>query len=116
MISLQRSMHSSHMYTPGPAMSFFTCFWLLPQNEHFSRSPPSPMRATQILLYMVPPRRPRGRLSGHVPRGRQALAYRRYRLLGPEDTIKPLQRPRREELIPPLYDDTTSMAAGSCPR
>ena len=26
-----------------------------PQNEHFSRSPPSPMRATQILLYMVPP-------------------------------------------------------------
>src|ERR687885_1833292 len=27
-------------------MSFLTCFWLLPQNEHFSRSPPSPMRAT----------------------------------------------------------------------
>ena len=26
-------------------MSFLTCFWLLPQNEHFSRSPPSPMRA-----------------------------------------------------------------------
>src|SRR4051794_25919614 len=48
MISLQRSMHSSQMYTPGPAMSFFTCFWLFPQNEHLSRSPPSPMRATQI--------------------------------------------------------------------
>src|SRR5215470_12401988 len=47
MISLQRSMHSSQMYTPGPAMSFLTCFWLFPQNEHFSRSPPSPMRATQ---------------------------------------------------------------------
>src|SRR5690242_5967990 len=47
MISLQRSMHSSQMYTPGPAMSFLTCFWLLPQNEHFSRSPPSPMRATR---------------------------------------------------------------------
>src|SRR5258708_7874213 len=46
MISLQRSMHSSQMYTPGPAMSFLTCFWLLPQNEHLSRSPPSPMRAT----------------------------------------------------------------------
>src|SRR4051794_31310747 len=46
MISLQRSMHSSQMYTPGPAMSFLTCFWLLPQKEHFSRSPPSPMRAT----------------------------------------------------------------------
>ncbi len=38
MISLQRSMHSSQMYTPGPAMSFLTCFWLFPQNEHFSRS------------------------------------------------------------------------------
>src|SRR3954470_15299289 len=46
MISLQRSMHSSQMYTPGPAISFLTCFWLFPQNEHFSRSPPSPMRAT----------------------------------------------------------------------
>ena len=54
MISLQRSMHSSQMYTPGPAMSFLTCFWLFPQNEHFSRSPPSPMRATQFLLYMGP--------------------------------------------------------------
>src|SRR5690606_29865224 len=27
-------------------MSFLTCFWLFPQNEHLSRSPPSPMRAT----------------------------------------------------------------------
>src|SRR5436190_4241134 len=47
MISLQRSMHSSQMYTPGPAMSFLTCFWLFPQKEHFSRSPPSPIRATR---------------------------------------------------------------------
>src|SRR5437660_50427 len=47
MISLQRSMHSSQMYTPGPAMSFLTCFWLFPQKEHLSRSPPSPMRATR---------------------------------------------------------------------
>src|SRR6185503_5510533 len=46
MISLHRSMHSSQMYTPGPAMSFLTCFCDLPQNEHLSRSPPSPMRAT----------------------------------------------------------------------
>ena len=38
MISLHRSMHSSQMYTPGPAISFLTCFWLFPQNEHFSRS------------------------------------------------------------------------------
>src|SRR6478672_323598 len=27
-------------------MRFLTCFWLLPQKEPFSRSPPSPMRAT----------------------------------------------------------------------
>src|SRR6476469_4398185 len=46
MISLQRSMHSSQMYTPGPAISFLTCFWLFPQNEHLSRSPPSPNLAT----------------------------------------------------------------------
>src|SRR4051794_20067287 len=46
MISLQRSMHSSQMYTPGPAMSFLTCFCDLPQNEHFSSSPPSPNFAT----------------------------------------------------------------------
>src|ERR1041385_5713880 len=46
MISLHRSMHSSQMYTPGPAISFFTCFWLFPQKEHFSRSPPSPHLAT----------------------------------------------------------------------
>src|SRR5262245_55867765 len=31
-------------------MSFLTCFWLLPQKEHFNRSPPSPMRATSFLL------------------------------------------------------------------
>src|SRR5689334_7933090 len=46
MISLQRSMHSSQMYTPGPAISFLTWFCDFPQKEHFSRSPPSPMRAT----------------------------------------------------------------------
>src|SRR5688500_1523297 len=27
-------------------MSFLTCFWLLPQKEHFRRSPLSPIRAT----------------------------------------------------------------------
>src|SRR3954453_19557128 len=53
MISLQRSMHSSQMYTPGPAMSFLTCFWLFPQNEHLSRSPPSPNLATEALLPRV---------------------------------------------------------------
>ena len=27
-------------------MSFLTCFWDLPQKEHFSKSPDSPTRAT----------------------------------------------------------------------
>src|SRR6185295_8463950 len=53
MISLQRSMHSSQIYTPGPAMSFLTCFWDFPQKEHFSRSPPSPILATYVLLELV---------------------------------------------------------------
>src|SRR5580693_9457064 len=38
MISLQRSMHSSQMYTPGPAISFLTCRWDLPQKLHSSCS------------------------------------------------------------------------------
>src|SRR4051794_23050561 len=45
MVSVQRSLGSSPMGTAGPAMSFLTCFWLCPQKEHLSRSPPSPMRA-----------------------------------------------------------------------
>src|SRR3954468_8430663 len=45
-------------------MSFFTCRCDLPQNEHFSRSPPSPIRAT----YDSPSRRPQSRTphSRHV--------------------------------------------------
>jgi hypothetical protein len=30
---LQTWMQLSQMYTPGPAMSFFTSAWLLPQKE-----------------------------------------------------------------------------------
>jgi hypothetical protein len=33
MMSLHSSMHSSQMKTDGPAMSFFTSCWLLPQKE-----------------------------------------------------------------------------------
>src|SRR6478736_562569 len=33
MISWQRLMHSSQMYTPWPAMSLRTCSWLFPQKE-----------------------------------------------------------------------------------
>src|SRR3954453_9541031 len=45
-------------------MSFFTCRCDLPQNEHFSRSPPSPIRAPSAL----PSRRPQSRIphSRHV--------------------------------------------------
>src|SRR5277367_4082477 len=113
MISLQRSMHSSHMYTPGPAMSFLTCFWLLPQNEHFSRSPPSPMRATQILLYMGPPRRPvEGRPS---PASRSREAVMSLHIDGTASWVrwtpsKPLKRPGTEELLPSGQDDITSIA------
>src|SRR4249919_2570602 len=48
MISLQRSMHSSQMYTPGPAISFFTCRCDLPQKLQRSCSVESvgrPIRA-----------------------------------------------------------------------
>src|SRR3989440_5759650 len=54
MISLHRSMHSSQMYTPGPAMSFLTCFCDFPQKEHFSRSPPSPNFATRCSQLQEP--------------------------------------------------------------
>src|ERR1700754_3518338 len=47
MISLQRSMHSSQMYTPGPAMSFLTCRCDLPQKLQRSCSLESVGRATR---------------------------------------------------------------------
>src|SRR3954453_16648171 len=50
MISLQRSMHSSQMYTPGPGISFFTCRWLLPQKLHSSCSLVSVGRAIRWLI------------------------------------------------------------------
>jgi hypothetical protein len=34
----------SQMYTPGPAISFLTCFWLFPQDEHDRRFPESGTR------------------------------------------------------------------------
>src|SRR5258707_15424870 len=44
----------------------------------------------------------------------KALAYRRYRLLGPDGHHQTLQRPEREELNSPGKEDTTS-TAGSLP-
>src|SRR3954453_10905439 len=46
MISLQRSMPSSQMYTPGPAISFLTCRCDFPQKEQRSCSLESVGRAT----------------------------------------------------------------------
>src|SRR5258708_18760117 len=51
-------------------MSFFTCFWLLPQNEHFSRSPPSPIRAMSCgptFLFAVGKCRAGGPPRGYFP-------------------------------------------------
>src|SRR6195952_5854123 len=55
MISLHSSTHSSQMYTPGPAISCCTCFWLFPQKEHLSRSALSPIRAMLGLLLVSAP-------------------------------------------------------------
>src|SRR3989442_5845094 len=43
-ILFQSSMHSSQMYTVGPAISFRTSFLLFPQNEHLQGSLPSRVR------------------------------------------------------------------------
>src|SRR3954465_12006592 len=40
MMSLHSSMHSSQMNTEGPAMSFLTSCWLLPQNEQYNSFSP----------------------------------------------------------------------------
>src|SRR5437868_4329053 len=43
MMSMHSSTHSSQMNTVGPAISFLTSCWLLPQNEQYSvffESPP----------------------------------------------------------------------------
>src|ERR1700693_39275 len=55
MISLQRSMHSSQMYTPGPAISFLPCRWLFPQKLQRSCSLPSLALATSSPCTSVRP-------------------------------------------------------------
>jgi hypothetical protein len=60
------------------------------------------MRATQILLYMVPPRRP----YRPPPADMSREAVKRLHIDGtasgvPMDTIKPLKQPFREELNHP---------------
>src|SRR5512142_451062 len=50
MMSLQRSMHSSQMNTDGPAMSFLTSCWLLPQKEQYRSLSPDPLSAIHLPL------------------------------------------------------------------
>src|SRR5215207_11489225 len=65
MISLQRSMHSSQMYTPGPAISFLTCRCDLPQKEQRSCSLESVGRAKSFLS--SPEERPERLVLGDHP-------------------------------------------------
>src|SRR5262249_19988416 len=72
-ISSQRSMHSSHMYPPGPAMSFLTCRWLLPQKLQRSCSLPSLARAIQSPWSPFTPKSPCALGRRGSPRGLTAL-------------------------------------------
>src|SRR6478752_1296231 len=65
-------------------MSFLTCFWLFPQKEHLSRSPPSPIRAT----------------GGHPPTQGVAAGPTSYEL------------PRRYPVPPPVGGTDTNSGAG----
>src|SRR5579875_554465 len=69
MISLQRSMHSSQMYTPGPAISFLTWRWDLPQKLHRSCSLESVGLAIAVAALLAASHP--GRLPGrrHAPAG-----------------------------------------------
>src|SRR5208282_4090627 len=82
MMSLQRSMHSSQMYTPGPAMSFLTCFCDLPQKEHLTSSLDSQnfaMLAPSVLLGYAGGHRHTGKLAGryHFVNDAVLLSFRR---------------------------------------
>jgi hypothetical protein len=45
---LQSSMHSSQMNTDGPAMSFRTSCWLLPQKEQYNSLSPVDLSAISV--------------------------------------------------------------------
>src|SRR5215203_4971062 len=82
-------------------MSFFTCFWLLPQNEHLSRSPPSPMRATRSFPFAWDPSAGRTELR----------ALRRY-LAGPPEWA-PLGPTRYRRAAPPPARGGTGLRSPS---
>src|SRR5437773_11233095 len=50
MISMQSSTHSSQMNTDGPAMSFLTSCWLLPQKEQYRSLSPDALSAIHLPL------------------------------------------------------------------
>src|ERR1700716_836682 len=66
MMSLQSSMHSSQMNTDGPAMSFLTSCWLLPQKEQYSSFSPEELFSDMGL----------GVLPGHQHLVHDAVLYR----------------------------------------
>src|SRR5881392_497532 len=64
MMSLHSSMHSSQMNTLGPAMSFFTSCWLLPQKEQYSVfSLEEPLRSAMEEMIKPKGRQARGGLG-----------------------------------------------------
>ncbi len=48
-------MHSSQMNTDGPAISFLTSCWLLPQKEQYSSFSPEPFLSAMRSLPAQPP-------------------------------------------------------------
>src|SRR5271155_1666708 len=60
MMSMQSSTHSSQMKTVGPAISFLTSCWLLPQKEQYSVFLESPPLDLVIAAPSLPKRQPDG--------------------------------------------------------
>src|SRR5574337_1895528 len=72
MMSLHSSMHSSQMNTDGPAISFLTSCWLLPQNEQYRTfSPEEPFLSAMVSVRMrAGAVKPRGDDSATGPQAR----------------------------------------------
>src|SRR6266513_1657777 len=79
MISLQRSMHSSQMYTPGPAISFLTWRCDLPQKLQRSCSLPSLARAIPVSFYPEFRKTARGTVLSDSP-DTHSIAVRDHRI------------------------------------
>src|ERR1700688_4372475 len=66
MMSMQSSTHSSQMKTVGPAISFLTSCWLLPQKEQYSVF----FESLPLDLVIAAPS-----LAGQAPDGRHRYAH-----------------------------------------